>query len=217
MKPYRIVLADDHALLRQGLRRILEEESEFKVVGEAGDGLELLDLLNNVKADMVILDVSMPNLEGTKAAARIRETHPDMKVMVLTMHGEVEFLSRAMAAGVDGYVLKENCDTDLFDAIHKIRKGKMYISPCMSDAVLDRWLRSQRGEGVSPGATEELSGREGEIMKLLAEGKSNKEIASETGLSVRTVEYHRAKLMKKLNLKSVADLIKYAIQKRYTS
>ncbi len=216
MKPYRIILADDHALIRQGLRRILEENQEFKVVGEAGNGIELLKLLDNVKADMVIVDMSMPIMEGTDAAAKIRQAHPDMKIMVLTMHGEVEFLSRAMAAGVDGYVLKENCDTDLFEAIHKIRKGKMYISPCMSDAVLDRWLRVQRGEGVSPGKSGELSARESEIMKLLAEGKSNKEIASETGLSVRTVEYHRAKLMKKLNLKSVADLIKYALQKRYT-
>ena len=212
MRPYRIVLADDHVLMRQGLKKILGEKEEFTVVGEAGDGLELLALIEKTDPDMVMLDVNMPNLSGFDAAIEIRKAHPDIKILIFTMHKKEEYLSQALAANVDGYLLKENCDTDLFEAINKIRNGKKYISPCMSDVLLESWINGKRREGIAPPVHESLSARENEIMNMLTNGKSNKEIASFLDLSVRTVEYHRARLMKKLKLKTIAELIKYSLQ-----
>jgi DNA-binding NarL/FixJ family response regulator len=207
---YRIVLADDHSLFRQGLKAVLEGTEEFKVVGEAGDGLELIDLLNQVKPHLVVLDISMPNLRGIETIPEIKKNYPEVKILVVTMHNDKEYLYQAISQGADGYFLKKDAGTELFSAIEKIRKGKVYVSPSLSADLSDYW------EGVREGGKKSiLTNREREVLSLIAGGKSNKEIADMLYISVHTVERHRANLMEKLNFKKTADLVKYAIEKGY--
>jgi DNA-binding NarL/FixJ family response regulator len=212
---YRIVLADDHVLLRTGLKRILEKSANLEVVGEAGNGIELLNLLRKLKADMIILDISMPNLRGIEAIHEIKAIHPGLKTLILTMHKDKEYLHQSISAGADGYLLKEDADTELFSAIKTVREGKIYVSPHLADDLVDDWAKIRRGDAKPVSEPERLTTREREILKLIAEGKSTKEIADLLCISTRTVEHHRANLMSKLNLKKTADLVKYAIQKGY--
>jgi len=214
MRPYRVILADDHVLLRQGVKKILESVSDLMVVAEVGDGLELLKVMNTQEADMIILDISMPNLRGIEVAAEIRKVRPHMKILVLTMHKESEFLRQAISAGVDGYLLKESADTELFSAIAKIRQGKMYVSSSLSEEFLDSWSRMQRGEGALS-ESEALTTREKEVLKMIGEGHSSRTIGDLLCISVRTVERHRANIMEKLNLRKTADLVRYALRKGY--
>jgi DNA-binding NarL/FixJ family response regulator len=213
---YRIVLADDHVLLRQGLKRILEKMANLEIVGEAGDGLQLLNLMHKLTAHMIILDISMPNLRGIEAIHEIKAIHPGMKILVLTMHKDKEYLHQAISAGADGYLLKEDADTELFSAIETVREGKIFVSPHLSEDLVDEWAKIRRGESKPVSKSERLTTRENEILKLIAEGKSNKEIADLLFISVRTVEHHRASIMNKLNLKKTAELVKYAIEKGLT-
>jgi DNA-binding NarL/FixJ family response regulator len=215
MSPYSIVLADDHVLLRQGLRRILEGSSDLEVIGEAGDGFELLDLLNRLTPHMVILDISMPKLRGLEAIHEIKTIHPDVNILILTMHKDKEYLYLALSAGAKGYLLKEDADKELFSAIEKIRQGKTYSSPYFSEQLINDWAQMGREDAKSISDLDPLTTREREVLKLIAEGKSNKDIADLLFISVRTVEHHRANMMEKLNLKKATDLIKYAIQKGY--
>jgi DNA-binding NarL/FixJ family response regulator len=215
MKSYGIVLADDHVLLRQGLKKILQGTADLEVVGEVSDGLELLRLLGQLTPDMVILDISMPNLRGIEAVHEIKTLHPDVIVLILTMHKEMEYLYQAISAGADGYLLKEDADTELFSAIEKIRQGKFYLSPHLSEGFFDDLVQTRRGNGKPPSEPPELSTREREVLKMIAEGKSNKEVADLLFISVRTVEHHRANIMVKLNIKKTADLVKYAISNGY--
>lgn len=203
MDRYRIVVADDHVLIRQGLGKIINGNSELEVIGEAGDGVELLALLPTVTPHMVILDISMPNLRGIDAIHEIKKKYPEVKILVLTMHKE--YLHPALAAGADGYLLKEDADRDLFSAIENIRQGRVYLSPRLTEELLGKRVPS--GESLSP--------REKEVLTLIAKGKSNKGIAETLFISIRTVESHRAAIQKKLGLNSTADLVKYAIQKGY--
>lgn len=214
MEPYRVILADDHVLLRQGLKRILESLPGLRVVGEVGDGLELLKLVNVQEADMVILDISMPNLRGIEAAAEIRKAHPGTKILILTMHKDNEFLREAISAGADGYLLKENADTELFSAIAKIRQGKKYVSSSLLDEFLEGWSNAQKGESALV-ESEPLTTREKEVLKLIGEGHSSRTIADLLCISVRTVERHRANIMEKLHLRKTADLVRYALRKGY--
>lgn len=207
---YRIVLADDHALFLQGLRKVLEGGAGFEVIGEAADGLELLNLMNELAPDMVILDISMPNLRGIEAIQEIKQRHPNTKILMLTMHKDKEYLYQAIASGAHGYFLKKDAEGELFSAIEKIRQGKIYISPSLSEDVTDHWEQIRQGFQKST-----LTAREKEVLKLIAEGKSNKEIGDLLFISVHTVERHRANIMEKLNFKKTADLVKYAIQKGY--
>jgi len=215
VSPYRIVLADDHIILRQGIKRIIGEVVDLEVVGEASDGLELLNLLKKLTPHMVILDISMPNLRGIEATREVKMICPDVKVLILTMHKNKEYLYHAIFAGAEGYLLKEDADTELFSAIETIRQGRVYISPLLSGELTDDLLQICRGDGKPP--FERLTTREREVLKLIAEGKSNKEIADLLFISVRTVEHHRANIMKKLSLKKTADVVKYAVRKGYTS
>jgi DNA-binding NarL/FixJ family response regulator len=210
MDAYRVVIADDHGLVRQGLRRIVEGAPELEVVGEAEDGLSLLRLLNEVTADIVLLDIAMPNLRGIEAIPRIKAIHPKIKVLIITMHNDKELLYRALSAGVDGYFLKKEVDRELFAAIEKIRQGQIYISSEISDRMGDDWGRIREGLQRSL-----LTDREKEILQLIADGKSNKEMAGLLYISVHTVERHRANIMAKLDIHTMADLIKYAIQRSY--
>ena len=213
-KKYRVVLADDHVLVRHGLRRILEENQDLEIDGEVGDGLELLSLLNKVNPDMVILDVSMPNLRGIEAIPEIHRVQPDVKVLILTMHNEEEYLYQAISAGADGYLLKEDAEKELFSAIESIQNGKVYVSPSLADQSMQNWVRIRRGED-SANDTQLLTIRQREILKLIAEGKSNKEIGDMLCISVRTVERHRANMMSKLNIRKTAELVQYALRKHY--
>ena len=213
-KKYRVILADDHVLVRHGIRRILEENLNLEIKGEVGDGLELLSLLNKLNADLVILDVSMPNLRGIEAISEIRHIQPNIKVLIFTMHNEEEYLYQAVSAGADGYLLKEDAEKELFSAIEMIHSGRVYISPNLADQSMQNWVRMRRGEDPTYHA-QPLTVREREILKLIAEGKSNKEIGDLLCISVRTVERHRANMMSKLNIRKTAELVQYALKKHY--
>jgi DNA-binding NarL/FixJ family response regulator len=220
MNPYLIVLADDHMMFRQGVRRILEEIPAFRVAGEVKDGLELLRLLQTAPPHLVILDISMPNLRGIEATREIKKSHPDMKVLILTMHKDKEYLYHALGAGADGYILKEDADDELVAAIESIRKGNVYISSLLSSQVSQLIVQSSRSTSSAAedlSKTEPLSNREREVLKLIAEAKSSKEIADLLCISIRTVQHHRSNIMKKLDIKKSTDLVRYAIRKGYVS
>lgn len=214
MDAYRIFLADDHPLLRQGLRKIIQENDALKVVGEAGDGMELLKLLTTIKPDMVIVDVSMPKLRGIEAIPKIKSMLPQVKILVLTMHGDKEYLTQSIAAGADGYLLKEDADSELFNAIKTLRQNKMYVSPLLADMTRQDWAERCRQKD-KPLTVKTLTPREREIIKLIAEGKTSKEIADILFISFRTAERHRANIMSKFGLKKTADLVKFALEKGY--
>jgi DNA-binding NarL/FixJ family response regulator len=212
---YRVILADDHVLVRQGLKRILAETGDLQVVGEACDGLELLDVLAKSAADLVVLDISMPRLRGIEAIHEIRALYPDVAILILTMHKDMEYLHLALSSGAKGYVLKDDAEKELFDAIARVRQDKTYVSPHFSEELVDDFVHLRKGEGKRNFDIDPLSPRERQIAKLIAEGHSSKEIAEFLFISVRTVDNHRARIMEKLNLKKVTDLVKYAIEKGY--
>jgi DNA-binding NarL/FixJ family response regulator len=209
----KVIVADDHALFSHGLRLILQERPDLEVVGEARDGLELLRLVGKQMPDLVFLDISMPSLRGIEAMQEIRRAHPMVKVLVVTMHAEEEYLLQAISAGVDGYVLKDDPEEILFAAIESIQQGKPYISPRLSEQGVhsaEVW-----GPGVlDPVDSELLTVREREVLKLIVDGNSNKDAAELLGISVRTVERHRANIMNKLKIRRTAELVRYAVRKR---
>ena len=211
MEVYSIVLADDHIMFRQGVKRIIEGTPGLKVVGEANDGLELLRLLRDQEPEMVLLDISMPLLRGLEATREIKKLYPRVKVIFLTMHRSREFLQQALEAGTDGFLLKEDADFELLRAIQTVRGGKKFISTLLSTEMADLALRDH------PADPDPLSPREKTIVKLLVEGKTPKEIADLLYISVFTVRRHRDNIMRKLNLKRLADLIKYALSRGITA
>ena len=211
MEPYRIVVADDHVMFRQGMKKLIEEMPGVEVIGEAGDGLELLNLLKELTPDMTLIDVSMPNLRGIEAAREIKALYPNTKVLILTMHKSKEYLYHAISAGAEGYLLKEDSDIELFSAIETIRNGGIHVPGCFSGELAEDVLELYRGKGEI--FEEPLSLREREVMKLIAEGKTSPEVAGLLSISIRTAERHRANLMKKLKLKGTADIVRYAIKK----
>jgi DNA-binding NarL/FixJ family response regulator len=215
MTPYRIVLADDHALVRQGLKRIIEGVADLEVIGEANDGLELLTLLKRLAPDLVILDISMPNLRGIEAIHEAKVIHPHLKVLMLTMHRDRAYFFAAKTAGANGYLLKEDVDKQLFSAIAKIRQGGIYISPKLAEDLMEEWAEPRRKDPSPVSEVDRLTIREREVLKLIAEGKSSKEIADLLCISFRTVEHHRANFMAKLNLRKTADVVRYALNGGY--
>jgi DNA-binding NarL/FixJ family response regulator len=214
MEPYRIVLADDHGLFRAGLKRILREVTWLEVVGEADDGLALLSLLKKREPHLVILDISMPHLRGIEAICEIRASHPDVKILVLTMHKDMEFVSQSMGAGAGGYLLKEDAEAEIFAAIEAVRQGRTYVSRLLSSDLAASFAQVCRGDRQVL-FDDPLTPREREVVKLVAEGKSNREVADVLSISIHTVERHRANVMQKLRLRKTADLVKYALQKGY--
>jgi len=209
VKAYKIVLADDHVMFRQGIKQIVREIEGLEVIGEADDGLELLQLLQELRPDLIILDISMPNLRGLEAAREIKRLYPKSKVLLLTMHKRKEFVRQGLAHGVDGFLLKEDADIELLRAIRTIEQGEKYFSPLLSATLADLALEKEK-----PSL---LSIREKEVLKLLAEGKNNREIAELLHISKYTVRRHRSNIMKKLGIKSLAHLLKYAFSQGYTS
>ncbi len=211
--PCKIVLADDHAMLRQGIKKIIEEESEYEVVGEVSDGLELISFLNRNRANLVLLDISMPNVRGIEVISEVRRAQPGVKVIMLTMHNSREYLYAAIAAGADGYLLKENSDDELLIAIEQVLNGETYISSTLAGEFSEEMMKYYRKNKKLP--FEHLTNREREILKMVAEGRTSREIGDLLYISLRTVEHHRANIMRKMNFNSVADLIKYALDKGY--
>ena len=211
---YRVILADDHVMLREGLKRILSERTDLEVIGEAGDGIELLSLLKNMIPHMVILDISMPKLRGIEAIHEIKGIYPNIKILVLTMHDDEDYLCQTISAGADGYLLKKDADKELFSAIDKLKLGRIYVSPHIANNLTGGL------EGICDATnpsleSNQLTVREREIVKLVAEGRSSKEIADFLFISIRTVDNHRANIMQKLKLKKTVELVRYAINKGY--
>ena len=207
MDAYTIVLADDHAMFREGVRKIIERIKDALVSGEVNDGLELLELLKRSSPNLVILDISMPNLRGLEAIREIKRTYPQVKVLVLTMHKKKEFLQQALRDGADGFLLKEDAGSELIRAVQTVRNGGKYVSPLLSGILTSLAVEEEK--------TEVLTIREREVLKLLVEGKRTKEIAEALYISPFTVRRHRSNIMEKLNIKSLADLVKYAISQSY--
>ena len=215
MNAYGILLADDHVMIRNGIKKIIEESDDMEVVAETGDGLELLNLLKNINPHMIILDISMPNMRGIEAAHEIKMVYPEIKIVILTMHKKKEYLYHALSAGAHGYLLKEDTGEELLTAITKIRQGGIYLSPILSEELTEEVIGFYRNGRKL--LDDPLTTREKEVLKLISEEKSSKEIANLLFISARTVGHHRASIMKKLNINKIAGLVKYAIQKGYTS
>lgn len=203
--PASILLADDHALIRQGLKALLEKQG-CRIVGEAADGQEAIRSVENAQPEIAILDISMPILNGIDAARALRKSAPKTKIILLTKHDEDQYVTEAMRAGVKGYVLKSQAADDLVHAIREVSRGSVYLSPKISRVVVDAYLSKERL------STDGLSGRERQVLQLVGEGKSTKDIAVLLGISVKTAESHRARLMKKLDIHETASLVRYAIR-----
>jgi DNA-binding NarL/FixJ family response regulator len=212
MKPIRVLLADDHKLMRAGLRLVVDQQGDLTVVGEADDGREALELAKSLKPDVVVMDIGMPNLNGIEATRQIVEARPEAGVVMLSMHSDEGYVLRALGAGARGYLLKDSATADLVQAIRAVAEGKSFFSPAVSKVLLQDYVRKLRRTGAED-SYDLLSPREREVLQLVAEGKSNKEVANHLNLSVYTVETHRAKIMQKLNLKGVPELILYAVRK----
>lgn len=213
MKPYSIVLAEDHALVREGIRSLIENTPGLEVVGEAEDGLSLLRMLEKVRPRMVILDVAMPGMRGIEAAREIRARHPKVQILFLSMHRRREFLSMAFAAGAKGYLLKEDSSRELITAIDEIRKGRTYLSRRLAMEFPTEIVGICQGS--DPTEAEPLTRREREVLKLIAEGHTDREISEKLYISLRTAQRHHGNIREKLNLKRTADIIRYAIARGY--
>ena len=211
MSEIRILLADDHAVIRSGLRLVLEREPGFRVVAEAADGKDAIRLAAELSPDVAVLDVAMPNLNGIEAARQITVAERT-SVIMLSMHSDEGYVLRALNVGARGYLLKESPEEDLIAAVKAVHAGKAYFSPAISRVLVDDYVRQMRKRGLED-SYELLTTREREILQLLAEGKSNKDVAGRLGLSTYTVETHRGNLMEKLNLHNMPELILYAVRK----
>ena len=204
--PTRAVLADDHVLVRQSLKSFLEREG-IQVAGEASDGQELLDVVTRLCPDVAIVDISMPLMNGIEAAGEIRRASPHTRTILLTRHDEDEYVTEALRLGVKGYVLKSQAATDLVHAIHQVCRGGFYLSPGVSHAVVEAFL-SKTARPPDP-----LTSRERQVLQLISEGKSTKDVACLLGISAKTAESHRARLMRKLDIHETASLVRYAIRR----
>lgn len=212
MAKLRLLLGDDHTIVRHGLRKILEEKPEWTVVGEAGDGREAVRQTLALKPDVAVLDIGMPLLNGIEATAQIVKRAPQVNVLILSMHSQEAYVSRALQAGASGYLLKDSAGTDLIHAITTITSGKSYFSPAISKLMLDDYVR-RVAETKVVDKYDALSEREREIFQLIAEGRSNKEVAELLGISVATVETHRARILEKLDVHNTAELVLYAVRR----
>lgn len=207
----RILIADDHALVRRGARAVLKAQDGWRVVGEAANGREAVEKAIKLKPDVAVVDLSMPEVDGVEVARQIRDAVPDTKVLVLTMHESDQMVRRALEAGARGYLLKSDFSESLTKAVRAIAGGKRFLTPRVSEIILEAFLKTTNERPRGQRAGTRISPREIEIIRLLAEGKSNKEVAGQLGITVRTVETHRSKIMLKLGLHSLAELIRYAI------
>jgi len=213
MKKIRILIADDHGIVRTGLRLQLERNDAFEVVGEAVDGREAVRLVEELSPDIVIMDIAMPNLNGIQAATQIVKNQPTTGIIILSMHSDETYITRTLAAGAKGYLLKENAEVDLYRAIEVVAQGKPFFSPAIANTLLEDYMRQMQQRGLHD-SYDLLTDREKEILQLLAEGKSNKDVANMLNLSTNTVETHRTRIMQKLDLHNAAEIVLYAVRKR---
>jgi DNA-binding NarL/FixJ family response regulator len=209
MTPTRIMLADDHLLVRAGLKKLLESTPDVEVVGEANDGLTLVTLAAQLQPDVVLMDIAMPGLNGLEATARLLKTLPQTRVVILSMHQNEEYVRQALRYGAAGYLLKDAAPAELEHAINAVLRGETYLSPAVSKGVLSDYVQRLRGD-EQPG--ELLTSRQREVLQLVAEGHSTKEIARRLDLSIKTVDTHRSQLMKQLDIHEVAGLVRYAMR-----
>jgi DNA-binding NarL/FixJ family response regulator len=205
-KKFRVLLADDHALVRAGVRMLLEKLTWVEVVGEANDGREAMELTRSQRPDLILADISMAGLNGLEVADRIAKEFPKTKVIILSMHSNEQYVTRALRGGAAGYLLKDAAQEELELALRTVRAGQTYLSAAISRQVIERHLQGEDNSG------EKLTSRQREILQLIAEGKNTKEIASVLGLSAKTVEAHRAQLMERLKIRDVPGLVRYAIR-----
>ncbi len=212
MSNIRVLLADDHIVMRKGLRLLLERQPNITVVGEASDGRECVSLAESESPDVVVMDIAMPNLNGIEAARQIVTQRPNVAVAVLSMHSDESYVIRALKAGARAYLLKDSAESDLIAAIKALSDGKSFFSPAISRLLVEDYMRQLERKGVED-SYELLTTRERDILQLLAEGKSNKEVANMLSLSLYTVETHRTHILQKLNLHTVPELILYAVRK----
>ena len=209
----RVLLADDHAIVRRGLRSLIESQPELKVVAEAADGLEALRLSEEHQPDAIILDVAMPKLNGIEVAERVQKQARPPSVIILSMHADESYIIRALAAGARAYLLKDATDEDLLPALRAVASGKPFFSPTVTGVLVEDYVRQLQARGLTD-SYHLLTDREKEVLQLLAEGRSNKEVATLLDVGVSTVETHRANLMQKLNLHNTAEIVLYAVRKR---
>jgi DNA-binding NarL/FixJ family response regulator len=209
----RVLLADDHSIVRRGMRSLLETENSVEVIAEAADGLEALRLCEEHHPDLLILDVAMPKLNGIDVAARSQKMDPPPRTIMLSMHLDESYVMRSINAGARGYLLKDATDEDLLPAIRAVAAGKSFFSPAVSGVLAEEYMEQLKGRGLTD-SYDLLTDREKEVLQLLAEGRSNKEVAALLDVGLSTVETHRANLMQKLNLHSTAEIVLYAVRKR---
>jgi DNA-binding NarL/FixJ family response regulator len=209
VKPTRVLLADDHTLVRAGLRKLLESMPEVTVVGEADDGLTLLALAAQLQPDLVLMDIAMAGLNGLEATSRLLKAQPGIRVLILSMHQNEEYVRQALRNGAVAYLLKDAAPVELELAIQAVQRGETYLSPAVSRGVVSDYVQRLRGDAV-PAAV--LTPRQREVLQLVAEGHSTKDIARRLGLSVKTVDTHRSQLMKQLDIHEVAGLVRYAVR-----
>lgn len=209
MEKIKVFLADDHKILRESLVILLSQKENIKVIGEAGDGQEAYREIAALKPDVAVLDISIPRLNGLDLAVRLKNELPEVRTVILTMHKTEEYVTRALCSGVRGYVLKDNALEELIECIETVYTGKMFLSQDITGYVVNGFVNNFRDAGFQ---TETISPREREVLQLLAEGRSNRDISAELNLSVKTVETHRANIMRKLGLRNLADLVLYAVR-----
>jgi two-component system, NarL family, response regulator NreC len=212
----RILLADDHGVVRKGLRFLVESEPDLEVVGEAADGREAIELAGRLEPNVIVMDIGMPRLNGIDATTEIVRMHPQTAVIILSMHSDETYLLRTLSAGAKGYLLKDSAEEDLVLAIRSVSQGMPFFSPAIAKTLLDDYVRRLQQNGAAD-SYELLSGREKEILQLLARGKTNKEVATLLDVSAYTVETHRAHIMQKLNLHNTAEIVLYAVRKKIVS
>jgi len=212
MKKIKVLLADDHTILREGIRALLENEPDMEVIAEAEDGHQAVKLAAQMKPDVILMDVAMPRLNGLEATLQIKKVFCDAKILILTMHDNEEYIRKALASGAMGYILKDADASELLGAIRAVHRGEAVLSPAVTRLVIEDYLRWGDLKAEQP--DDNLSEREREILQLIAEGNTNKQIADILCISIKTVQAHRASLMNKLDLHDRGELIKYAIQKK---
>jgi DNA-binding NarL/FixJ family response regulator len=210
----RVLLADDHVLVAEGIQKLLEPE--FELVGIVADGRSLVAAAAKLQPDIAVVDISLPLLNGLDASQHVKKTNPNIKIIILTMHSEPNFVTQAFRVGVSGYVLKQSVGSELVQAIREVMKGRTFVSPMVTQSLVDQAVNPS-GSGDANGFAQTLSSRQREVLQLVAEGKATKEIASILNVSIKTVEFHKTRIMKELRLRTAAELTKYAISAGLTS
>jgi two-component system response regulator NreC len=216
MAKAKVLLVEDHVIVRQGIKALFSDEPDLEIVGEADDGRAALQSVSELEPDVVLMDISMPGLNGIEATRQIRQNHPEVKVVVLSMHSNEEYVFQVLRAGASGYVLKQSDSSEVLTAIRAALAGGSFLSPPISRTVIDDYVRRAEARGGDEDL-ELLTSREREVLQLLAEGLSNREIAEQLNISIKTVETHRSNMMGKLGVSSKTELVKYALRKGWAS